>query len=259
MKQSSIFLTRSMAASLLLMAGLLLTGCEHLYYADPYATSPGLNTGFDFNKPTPTPVAVPVQSDTLPPVGTQPTVAAPVQPPAVAPPSPASDALLNREPPGATVIQVGDLLTVTFSDLPAPGLPEFKGRVGEDGNITLPLNITIKAAGKTPGQLQQEIRAAYVPRYYVNLTITVKTEDRFFFVGGEVRNPQRLPYFAQITVLRAIQAAGDFTDFANRKKVQLIRSNGQKHIINCLDAQKKPALDLQVFPNDTINVPRKGF
>ena len=161
---------------------------------------------------------------------------------------------------GATIVQVGDLLTVSFSDLPiVQRLEEFKGRVGEDGNITLPYNITIKASGKTPGQLQQEIREAYVPRLYKVLTITVKTEERFFFVGGEVKSAQRYPYIAQMTVLRAIQTAGDFTDFANRKKVQLIRASGQKLLINCIEARKKPELDLQVFPNDTINVDRRWF
>jgi polysaccharide export outer membrane protein len=284
MKQSSDLRRRSIASSLLLLAGLFLAGCQHQFYADPYSSTPVSAPGFDLTKPVPQPSPSFTAQPVAPPVFVSPPADPPPVTPAVAPVpvsvppvpiatgvpvtppvvSPPPSAVGPVAPPpsvtavGATIVQVGDLLTVSFSDLPpnAP-LQDFKGRVGEDGNITLPYNITVKVSGKTPGQLQKEIRDAYVPRLYINLTVTVKTEDRFFFVGGEVRNPNRFPYFAQITVLRSIQAAGDFTDFALRKKVQLIRANGQKHIINCVEALKKPDLDLQVFPGDTINVPRR--
>jgi polysaccharide export outer membrane protein len=273
MKLPSTYLRRSTAAPLLLVAGLFLAGCQHQFYADPYSTKPVRAPGFDLTKPTPQPspsvaapavasptfVSPPVASSgdpvAVPPVALVP-VPVPVAPvPIPVPPFMPTPAGLFTN--NASVIQVSDQLTVTFSDVPGNIMPEFKERVREDGNITLPLSITLKAAGKTPGQLQQEIHDAYVPRYFVRLTPTVKTEDRFFFVGGEVKNPSRLPYFAQITVLRAIQAAGDFTDFAHRKKVQLIRANGQKHNINCIEALKKPEKDMQVFPGDTITVPRR--
>lgn len=165
------------------------------------------------------------------------------------------------EPTSVAVrLRVGDLLTVTFSDLPPPhNLPDHKERIREDGKITLHYNVAVDAAGKTPGELQEDIRKAYVPRYYVNLTVTVKTEERVFYVGGEVKVPNRQYYIADMTVLRAVQTAGDFTDFANRKNIELIRSNGQKYKINWYKAIKDPKLDLPVFPNDYIIIHKKRF
>jgi protein involved in polysaccharide export with SLBB domain len=59
------------------------------------------------------------------------------------------------------------------------------------------------------------------------------------------------------TVTTAIQAAGDFTEFANKKKVWLTRP-GQKPVrVNVIDALKDPAKDLTVFPGDRIDVPRR--
>jgi len=60
-----------------------------------------------------------------------------------------------------------------------------------------------------------------------------------------------------MTVLRAITSAGGFTDFAQRKKIQLRRATGQKFMINWYKASQDPKLDLPVFPNDLITVPKR--
>ena len=80
-----------------------------------------------------------------------------------------------------------------------------------------------------------------------------------FYVGGEVKNQGRISYIGPITVLKAIQSAGDFTDFAQRKRVKLTRLNGKTETINCIKAREDPRLDLPVFPGDTIHVPRRIF
>lgn len=164
----------------------------------------------------------------------------------------------NISPGSVGGIQVGDSIMVSFSDLPPTVQPiqPYVARIGEDGNITLHFNVTVKAAGKTARDLEQEIRNQYVPRYYKNLTVTVKTEDRFYFVGGEVKMPNRQEYRGRVTVLRAIDTAGGFTDFANRSKIELTRQNGQKIKINYKKAVKDPKLDPEVFPNDQIIVPK---
>ena len=112
---------------------------------------------------------------------------------------------------------------VNFTDVPPPGLLEIKTRIPADGMITLHYNVRVKALGKTIDELQRDIRAAYVPSLYVNLTANVKTDERAYFVGGEVRTPNRMVYQASMTVLRAIDTAGGFTDFANKKKIELRR------------------------------------
>lgn len=152
----------------------------------------------------------------------------------------------------------GDLVRIVFSDVPQP--PQaVEIRIPEDGRITLPYNITVNAIGKTVSQLQEEIRNEYVPKLFVRLTVNINTEKRFYFVGGEVRLPNRQEYNGDLTVLRAIDTAGGFTDFAQRKKIELRRASGEVHFINWEKARKNPRLDVKVYPNDQIIVHRKLF
>ncbi len=157
-------------------------------------------------------------------------------------------------------LRTGDTITITFSDLPQLQQP-LEERIKDDGTITLLLNQTFMAAGKTRGELEREIREAYVPRYYVNMTVSVKLQrdTQFYFVGGEVKLPNRQVYISRVTVLKAIQSAGDFTDFAKKKAVVLTRADGRKITINCVKAREDANLDLEVYPGDQIWVPRKIF
>lgn len=158
----------------------------------------------------------------------------------------------------AEIIHVGDVLVVVFSDIPVALLP-FEVTVRDDGTITLLKNKPFQAAGKSRGQLEREVRDAYVPSEFINLTVNIKPQERVFFVGGEVKVPARQPYYGRMTVLGAIQSCGDFTDFAKKKKVMLTHPDGRSQIIDCIKALKHPELDLEVYPGDKINVPRKIF
>jgi polysaccharide export outer membrane protein len=154
------------------------------------------------------------------------------------------------------VLRIGDLVRVSLLDIPQPPQP-VEIRIPDDGRITLPYNITVDARNKTVSQLQEEIRNLYVPAYFVRLTVNIKTEERFYYVGGEVRVPSRQPYTGEMTVLWAVDTAGGFTDFANRKKIELRRANGEVHSINWEKARKNSKLDLIVYPNDQIMVSRR--
>lgn len=154
------------------------------------------------------------------------------------------------------ILQPGDPITITFTEL-APGMQESRQRIGEDGNINLHLGVTIKAAGRTPTQVAQAIREAYVPKYYQYLTPTVKPDERFYYVGGEVRQPGRQPYTGPMTVIRAIDTGGGFTDYAKKSEIILTRGNGQKFRVNYKKAIKDPAYDPPVYPNDQVKVERR--
>ena len=157
-----------------------------------------------------------------------------------------------------TVLRIGDLVKVTFSDI-TPALPIHEERIREDGNITLPLNVSVRAAGRTASELQEAIRKEYIDRgYYRYLTVTVRTDDLIFFVGGEVRTPGRQLYSPGITVTRAIDTAGGFTEYSNKKKIELIRASGSKLQLNYDKAVKNEKLDYEVYPGDRIHVPAKG-
>lgn len=156
-------------------------------------------------------------------------------------------------------LHIGDKITIDFSDMPVP-IPPREERIKEDGTITLLEGKTFVAAGKTRGKLETEIHDFYVPRYYLRMTVSVQQqkETQFYYVNGEVKLPGRQIYISRITVLGAIASAGDFTDFARKTSVQLTRANGQKVKINAKKALRDHSLDAEVFPGDTVTVPRRG-
>ncbi|PYJ04840.1 MAG: hypothetical protein DME25_09405 [Verrucomicrobia bacterium] len=240
------------AASSLLLAALLLAGCQ-TQPPSHFAEVPGMPT--------------------MPALPAEPAAAPAAAPTSTAPAAPAASAAGSTEAvfspvvlPGVTtnsagsseIFHEGDALIVIFSDLPGnqPSTP-FEEHIKDDGTITLLLDQIFKAAGKRRGDLEREIHDRYVPDYYRNLTVTIKPQDRFYFVDGEVRASGRQLYVGRMTVLKAIGSCGDFTDFANKKKVKVIRNDGRIDIVNCVKAREDPRLDLEIFPNDHIIVPRK--
>ena len=164
-----------------------------------------------------------------------------------------------NEVPSSDLLEPGNPITISFSGLSTVPLP-FTCRIREDGTITPPyLNKQIKAAGKTIGALEQELEIEYVPKIYRTINVTIRTAERFYFVGGEVRQPSRQPYIGRITVSQAIQSAGDFTDFADERKVRIFRSNNKVQIVDCKAALEDPSKDLSIYPGDRIVVDSKLF
>jgi polysaccharide export outer membrane protein len=159
-------------------------------------------------------------------------------------------------PDWGNVLHVGESIIINFADTPTPVTP-IETLVKEDGTVTLIYNQKFVAAGKTVGLLQNEIRDRYVPQYYKFLTVTIKTEERFFSIGGQVRAPNRVQYATKITLLQAINTAGGFTDFADKKRVQVTRANRKVIKVNCVKAIDHPELDVEIFPGDSIYVPKK--
>lgn len=156
-------------------------------------------------------------------------------------------------------LHVGDTVTIIFSGLPEELTPQEKP-IKEDGTITLPDIGRIKAAGKTPGELEDAIHDLYVPKVYTHLNVTVKTSgDRVYYVRGEVKAPGRMIYAGSITVSKAITSAGDVTDFADKADITLTRANGQRFELNLkrILAGKDP--DPPVYPGDQIEVGRRIF
>ena len=151
---------------------------------------------------------------------------------------------------------VGDTVVVSLTGLPETIEPHAEP-IKEDGTITMPYIGHVQAAGKTAGELQNDIYNLYVPKIYRHLTVTVNTGDRVYYVTREVRQPGRQLYGGQMTVTKAITTAGGFTDFGNHKKVWLIRANGQRIKVNCDKAFQDPSQDPIVYPNDQVQVPRR--
>jgi polysaccharide export outer membrane protein len=217
---------RCLFACVWLAAGLLFSGCH----------SPAPDS-FDLDNPRPRVAA-----------GSSATPAAPARKPVPLPPNGA----------GVAVFRVGETVKVSFSG-PTP-IEGHEEPIKEDGTITLPLIGSVVAVGKTAGELQNEIHDAYVPKYYVRLTVTVSSGDRVYYVGGEVKGGGKQLYLGDTTVTKAIISAGGPTDFADRSKVWLTHtSTGQRIRVDYDEALKNPAKDPPVYPDDQITVGKRIF
>jgi protein involved in polysaccharide export with SLBB domain len=151
------------------------------------------------------------------------------------------------------IIRVGEALSIEFLDInPSQKIEQ---TVQEDGTISLILDQKIIAAGKRATELQNAIHDLYVPRFFHRVTVSIKRDNRFYFVGGEVKSPGRLLYSGEMTVIKAIQSAGDFTIYANKKKIQINRADGKVEKVNYWEALKNPKKDLPIYPGDRIIVP----
>lgn len=158
-------------------------------------------------------------------------------------------------------LRVDDRIEVDLNaGTPAP-IPATITDIKLDGTINLPQIGQIKAAGLTPGELEEAIRTNYVPVFYTHMSVTVLPVQRFFFVGGEINlsgSGGKQPYTGPITVTQAIRAAGDFNPFAKKRAVVLTRAiTGQIIKVNCVKAIDHPELDPPVYPGDSIFVPRR--
>jgi polysaccharide export outer membrane protein len=180
-----------------------------------------------------------------------------------APALPAAPGVGTAPPTAATYLadrfRVGDILIITFADLPYKQEP-IEDRVRDDGTIKLLQDLSFNVAEKKRSEVEKQIHEAYVPKYYKTMSVTVqpRMSTQFYSVDGEVKRPDRQVYLGRTSVLRAIASAGGFTDFAHRTAVILTRADGRKETINCLKAQRDHRLDPEIFPGDSVFVYRKN-
>jgi len=156
----------------------------------------------------------------------------------------------------------GDVVKLTFS-----GASEFNQiqKVRSDGRISLPMVGEIVAEGKKPGELQRELAAVYQSQLRNSeVVVAVESSSIPVYVSGRVNRPGKIIIDRPTTVLEAIMEAGGFqSDFANPKKVILLRNTNGKHQPCTLDlsaALKGQTMDaVYVSPYDVIYVPESLF
>jgi protein involved in polysaccharide export with SLBB domain len=169
-----------------------------------------------------------------------------------------------KEPPIRSVDQItfqnGDGIEVDLTGTPTTIAPTITTLTGA-GTVSLPSITNIVAVGKTPHQVEDDIKAAYVPKIYSHISVTVTPGNRYYTVSGQITQPSlgKQLYTGHTTLLRAIDAVGGFTDFAARKRVQLTGQDGKNYIIDCKKALKDTKLDIEVLPGDKIFVDQKTF
>ncbi len=158
------------------------------------------------------------------------------------------------------VFRTGDALELRIGGVPSEEITVITGTYTIDGEgyINLPHIGKVQAVGLSQAALQRSIESTYKSReIYTNPTITVSvpTTLRFVNVSGDVRQPRRVEFTADLTVLGAISAAGGFTDYADQRKVRLMRG-GKVQMVDVKAVRANPTLDIKLLPGDQIEVPQ---
>ena len=88
-------------------------------------------------------------------------------------------------------------------------------------------------------------------------------EKQVFYIRGEVSRPGAYVLERGMTVLKAISVAGGFSQFANRKEIEILRTGENQRAarvrvnLKAVEAGKQPDVNLEA--NDTVVVPRRIF
>ena len=161
-------------------------------------------------------------------------------------------------PPGY-VIGTDDVLSIVYwkdKDMSADA------KVRPDGRIALPLINEVVAAGLTPEQLHRKLTEES-KKYMEDANITVVVREinsRRAFITGEVHKPGPYPLTSPTTVMQLIALAGGLREYADSKKIMIMRSENGRQIslpFNYKDVAsgKKLQQNIELKPGDTVVVP----
>jgi polysaccharide export outer membrane protein len=142
--------------------------------------------------------------------------------------------------------------------------PELSGIVvvRPDGKITVPLVNELKVVGLTPIQLQDLLVQKLKP--FVNVpqvTVSVRQiNSRNVYLIGQAAREGAFPINSSTTVLQLIAEAGGLRDFAKRKRIYVIRKEGQKQVRYPFDYDaairgRNPKQNIVLQPGDMVIVP----
>jgi len=131
-----------------------------------------------------------------------------------------------------------------------------------DGKISLPLIGDVQAAGLTPNELKDSIKVL-LRRYKKAPEVSIivrEINSLSIFLIGEVLRPGKIQLRSQTTLLQAITLAGGFTEYADRKKIVVLRKeNGVERRLsinyNDILSGKHSEANVLLKRGDTILVP----
>jgi len=145
-------------------------------------------------------------------------------------------------------------------------------QVADSGELDVPYLGRVAAADKTCKQLAAELKQQLEKEYYYRATIILGLDAANkllgrIYVWGQVRNqgPIDIAINENLTAGKAVLRAGGFADFANKKKVKLIRNDTDdrsgKQIVelNMVAILEEGAIerDIVLRPDDLIVVPSR--
>ncbi len=137
---------------------------------------------------------------------------------------------VNRGVPDDYQIGAGDVLDVNVWKEPDASVRG--AMVRTDGRISMPLLKEVEVVGLTPVQLEKKITDELTSRGLINtpdITIIVTgTASKKIYVQGKVKKEGPIPFNYRMTVMQALSEAGGLTDYANKKKIYILRTEDGK-------------------------------
>jgi polysaccharide biosynthesis/export protein len=103
--------------------------------------------------------------------------------------------------------------------------------VRPDGKITMPLIGEVRAAGQNPLQLTATVKqllTQYLNNPDVSVSVT-EVRSKKFYIDGEVNRPGSFALVTPTSVLEALSRGGGFREFANTKKIRVLRGDEIRH------------------------------
>jgi polysaccharide biosynthesis/export protein len=105
--------------------------------------------------------------------------------------------------------------------------------VRPDGGISYPLIGEVQAAGRTVGEIREEIVKRldkYIPDPVVSVTV-LKTGSQRIYVIGKVAKPGEFQVGRYVDVLQALSMAGGLTPFADSGNIRVMRRDGDRQVV----------------------------
>ena len=150
--------------------------------------------------------------------------------------------------------------------------PPISLTVADSSELDVPYVGRVSVAGKTCRQVAEMLKGMLEKDYYYRATVIIGLDSvnkvrGHIYIWGQVRNqgPIDILFNENLTAGQAILRAGGFGDFADKKKVKVVRNAGgpdaakQIFLINMVDVLEngKVELDLPLQPGDFIIVPSR--
>ena len=129
-----------------------------------------------------------------------------------------------------------------------------------DGKISLPLVDDVLASGLTPLRLK-EILVTKLKDFIdnPNVSVTVMEANSFkVYVSGQVRNPGVFKLRSDTSFLQLMTMTGGFTDWADQKKILVMRKENDKDIritVNYKKIIEGKESDFAIKRGDTVIIP----
>lgn len=164
--------------------------------------------------------------------------------------------------PETLLIGPGDTLHVQVLDTPEL---EQHPRVTDAGDIPLIGVGNLHVAGLTPAGAAAQIRIRLISTHYMNhpdVTVTVEQyATQTVSVLGQVKAPGAYPISTPRSVLSVVALAGGLTETADHNITIQRRDSTQPPISYMLSNDARVAIqhEVQVFPGDTVIVPKAGI